>query len=396
MPRRIEEDHKEFKDVYSGRIRKELGRFIKDGQIFKKRGKNGKIVITIPKIDIPHIVYGNTDGGIGRGPGKKGDVIGKVPDQDGEGGDEAGEEHKDGITIAIDMEEIFQFLKDDLCLPDLKPKANQTFEEIKIKYNNISMQGPESLRHNRRTMLQALKRMCATGEINQLHQIPGFADPVRLIVPINADKRYRQFKEIRVPSSNAVIFFARDGSGSMDEYKCDIASDMAFWIDAWIRRFYNKVERCYVWHDTEATLVDEQKFYNYRYGGGTVCSSALKLINQQLKHRYPPEKWNVYVIYFTDGENTHGDNEVFNSVLQNDFTPEIVNMAGVVQITPYLPAFTDEDGLLIGDLQKHKHADNIRFASIADIRSEEERGQRIKEAVKKILGKNPVEVEAKQ
>jgi uncharacterized sporulation protein YeaH/YhbH (DUF444 family) len=76
MPRRIEEDHKHFRDVVSGRIRKALKKFIKSGQIVKNRGKNGKISITIPKIDIPHIVYGSGNEGIGRGQGKEGDVIG--------------------------------------------------------------------------------------------------------------------------------------------------------------------------------------------------------------------------------------------------------------------------------------------------------------------------------
>ena len=70
MVKRIHEDHKDFHDVYSGRKRKELKKFIKNGSIFRTRGKDGKIVFTIPKIDIPHIVYGdNNQGGIGRGPG---------------------------------------------------------------------------------------------------------------------------------------------------------------------------------------------------------------------------------------------------------------------------------------------------------------------------------------
>ena len=121
-------------------------------------------------------------------------------------------------------------------------------------------------------MLQALKRMAAGGELDKLHYIPGFSDPVRLITPINSDRRYKQYTEIKVPASNAVIFFARDGSASMDQYKCDIVSDMSWWIDAWIRHFYERVERCYIWHDTVAQEVDEETFYRYRYGGGTKCS----------------------------------------------------------------------------------------------------------------------------
>ena len=53
MPRRIDGDHKDFQDVYGGLRRKELKKFIKNGSIFRRRGKDGKVVITIPKTDKP-------------------------------------------------------------------------------------------------------------------------------------------------------------------------------------------------------------------------------------------------------------------------------------------------------------------------------------------------------
>jgi uncharacterized sporulation protein YeaH/YhbH (DUF444 family) len=396
MPRRIEEDHKDFRDIYSGRIRKELKKFVSNGTIFKSRGKDGKIKITIPKIDIPHIVFGSGDNGVGRGAGKKGDVVGRDGDGDGQG-DKAGDKSQEGIEINIDLEEVFKFLKQELQLPDLKPKPNQTYEDIIIKYNNISMNGPESLRHNRRTMLQALKRMCASGDINKLHTIPGSADKMRLITPINSDRRYRQYREIRVPSSNAVIFFVRDGSGSMDQYKCDIVSDMAWWIDLFVRHYYKRTECCYIWHDTEAQEVDQNKFYRYRYGGGTICSSGLKYVGKQFKHRFPPEKWNVYVIYFSDGENFGNDNKVFNDYIKTNFPPEIVNMVGVVQILCW---YYNES--LKQSVDKSKHAPNVRSTSIGpedtpDMSqsngyyhgvqlSDEQRNEQIKRAIIDLLG----------
>lgn len=399
MPRRIEEDHKNFRDVYSGRIRKELKKFVNNGQIFRLRGDGKRVPISIPRIDIPHIVYGSGNSGIGRGEGKPGDVIGK-DDQEGKG-QRAGQGEADGIVVSVDMEDVLHFLKDELNLPDLKPKPNETFEEIKIKYNDISLIGPESLRHNRRTMLQALKRLSATGQINDLHMIPGFENPVKLITPINSDKRYRQYKEIRIPSSNAVIFFARDCSGSMDDYKCDIVSDMAWWIDIWIRRFYKRVERCYILHDSAAEEVDENKFYKYRHGGGTTCSSAFKLISKQFENRFPPEKWNSYVFYFTDGDNWGSDNQVLVDELKSNFSPEIVNFVGITQVLSWsyqssVKEFVDQN---LGDMK------NIKTVEIApkDTPSmssgtahsfygtpqltEEERNEQIKNAIKGLLGK---------
>lgn len=331
MVRRIEEDYQDFMDVYGGRRRKALKKHIEDGSIFRTRGDGGKVRITIPRINIPHFVFGRDGQGVGRGPGKKGDVIGK--DDDGKGkGRKPGDTPGDGIEVDVDMEEVLKFLQEELSLPGLKPKPNQTYEDIKVRYNDISKQGPESLRHNRRTWLQALKRLCASGEINRLHEIPGYKDPMRLITPINDDRRYRQYREIRIPSSNAAIFFARDGSISMDQYKCDIVSDMAWWIDVWIRHFYKRVERMYIWHDTVASEVDENRFYRHRYGGGTYCSSAMKLIAKQLENRFPPEKWNIYIFYFSDGENWDNDNEEFCKIIKEQFEPNVVNFIGITQV----------------------------------------------------------------
>lgn len=399
MPRRIEEDHKDFRDIYSGRIRKALKKFINNGRIFRTRPDGSRVPITIPRMDIPHIVHGDSGQGVGRGPGKDGDTIEKG-DEKGKGR-KAGEGSADGIEIALDLEEVLKFLQDELALPDLKPKPNETFEEEEIKYTSISLTGPESLRHNRRTMLQALKRQAASGDINKLHWIPGFAQPVRMITPINSDRRYRQYRVIKKPSSNAVIFFARDGSGSMDQHKCDIVSDMSWWIDIWIRRFYKRVERCYIWHDYNAQEVDENKFYNYRYGGGTKCSSALKLIAKQFENRFPPNKWNFYVFYFTDGENWDDDNKTFVDTLKNQFPPDVVNFVGITQVMAYsyqnsLREYIDE-ALKGGTLAD---ASNIRTTAVGremmentgtdghywQPLAEDERDSQIKRAIVELLG----------
>jgi uncharacterized protein len=391
MPRRIHEDHKDFHDVYSGRKRKELKKYIKNGNIFRNRGKNGKVILTIPKIDIPHIVFGdNGGGGIGRGEGENGKLIGKDKDQGDGKGNKAGQDEGEGIDIAVDLEEILQFLQEELQLPDMKSKPNDTYEEIIKKYNNISLVGPESLRHNARTLKQALKRQCSDGSINKLHEIPGFAHPVKLITPINSDKRYRQFNEIKIPSSNAVIFFVRDGSASMDQYKCDIVSDMSWWIDVWIRRFYKKVERVYVWHDTVAKEVDENKFYKYRYGGGTTCSSALKLIQKMFENRYNPLKWNIYLFYFTDGENWDGDNQQFIKILQEEFNSKIVNMVGITQVLAW-----NYEGSLKQAIDKSSFS-NLKTTQVAypvhtmpnAQLSDEDRNTQIKSAIIELLGKD--------
>lgn len=400
MPRRIEEDHKDFRDVVSGRIRKALKKFIKSGQIVRSRGKNGKISVTIPKIDIPHIVYGSGNSGAGRGPGKEGDVIGRDPSKGK--GKKAGQQEAEGIEINLDLEEVLKFMQEELQLPNLQKKPNEIFDEVKIKYNKISLIGPESLRHNRRTLMQTMKRQAAEGTLNDLKIVPGSKDPVRVLQPIKEDKRYRQFSEIKIPSSNALIVFARDGSGSMDADKCEVVSDMAWWIDTWIRRFYDRVDRLYVWHDSTAMEVDEEKFYKYRYGGGTTCSSALKFVSKQFENRYPPEKWNVYVFYFTDGENWDDDNEVFIKTLAEEFKPHIVNFTGITQIYAYNYKDSVKECVDTAIAEGQLDSKYVRTASINSkvssmgtvaLASEDQRNQQIMQAIKNLLGSTATQQE---
>jgi uncharacterized sporulation protein YeaH/YhbH (DUF444 family) len=254
MPKKIKEDQKDYRRVISGKFRKNLGKLIESGGFTKLRpdGK-GRIIVPAPKINIPHFQYGSGGSGngqgVGRGPGKKGQVIGRDP---GEGDGQAGGDPGEYINVAVDLEDFLAFMEHQLHLPAMKPKPSQTFEEVKKRWNNLSKVGPRSLRHVRQTLRQAMKRLASTGELDKLHEVLGSSIPVPMIEVINDDFRYRQYTEHRIPTSDAVILFARDGSGSMDNTRCDIISDMAWWVQCWLSRFYKKVQKAYFIHDAEA------------------------------------------------------------------------------------------------------------------------------------------------
>lgn len=401
MPRRISEDHKHFRDVVSGRTRKELGRLVQTGGFIKNRPDGKKFRVNITGIDSPKFVYGkNPRQGISRGKGKEGDVVGYDPGNKGQNGNRPGDQHVDGITVGVELDEFLKFMQHELQLPDMKPKPNQTYEEVKIRYNDISRMGPESLRHTRRTMLEATKRLAATGELQKLHNLPGTTVPMPLITPINSDKRYRQYQEEKIPCSNAVIFFIRDCSGSMNKFRCDIVSDMSWWIDLWIKQYYERMERCYIIHDTEADEVSKEKFYGYTGGGGTRCSSGFQLASDIIENRYPPEKYNIYIFYFSDGDNggDHDNNKIVK-LLQSNLGPEAVNMVGFTEICPYGWGGYTLKEYIDNNLKQEEH---IRTAKIApendngrpywdnDIMADEERNQKIVDAIKAIIGKERV------
>ena len=347
MPNNIKEDHRHYRDIVAGRVREELKNKIKSGKIFRTRAKDGKFGVNVPTIEIPHIVYGKQKEGVGRGPGNEGDVVG---DDNGDGkGNKPGKGSVEGTEVQVELQEILNELKKELKLPDLKQKPNPTFEEEKIVYNGLSKTGPNALLHRKKTLLQTMKRMSASGEIHKHKKVVGFDVDVPVLLPNNDDRRYRQWNIVRKPSSNAAIFFMRDGSGSMDNMKCDIVSDIAYWLDLFIASYYKKTESVYIWHDEKAKEVSKDKFYKDRMGGGTLCSSALNLMKKLIRKggRFDPSKWNIYAFYFGDGENWGDDNKKFTDIIKQHFTPEIVNLFGSVQVLAYgsdtLKAQIDKD-----------------------------------------------------
>lgn len=406
MPRRIQEDHKHFRDVVGGRTRKELKRLMKTGGFIKNRPDGGRMRVNVTGIEQPRFVHGdNGKTAIGRGEGDEGDVVGYEPGE-GDGGNQAGDQHVDGITVGIDLDDFLQILRDELQLPEMKPKPNQTYEEIKIRYNDISRIGPDSLRHTRRTMLEAAKRLAAQGELQQLHMLPGCTVPMPLITPINADKRFRQYQEEKIPSSNAVIFFIRDCSGSMDDFRCDVVSDMSWWIDLWIKQYYERMERCYIVHDSEAEEVSKEKFYGYRGGGGTRCSSGFQMVAEILENRFPPDQYNIYIFYFSDGDNWGGgDNQKIIELMNNELGPEIVNMIGFTEICPYgswggegtLKEYLDNQLSVNDHLATKPGFEHVRTALIGNENeranwgeiplADEDRDTQIIDAIKAIIGR---------
>ena len=135
---------------------------------------NGKIGLPVNRIITPTFKYGDNSVGIGRGPGKDGDVVGRDPQQGQGQGNQPGDQHEDGIELQIDLDYVLKFMQDELELPNLKPKEND-FEDVEYKYNSLSLTGPHSLRHTRKTLLTALKRLVSSGEFDKVHEVPGLA-----------------------------------------------------------------------------------------------------------------------------------------------------------------------------------------------------------------------------
>ncbi|HHC73628.1 MAG TPA: DUF444 family protein, partial [Thiothrix sp.] len=74
-------------------------------------------------------------------------------------------------------------------------------------------------------------------------------------------------------------------------------------------------------HHTSAVEVDEETFFYSRETGGTVVSSALRLMNEIIEERYPANQWNIYGAQASDGDNWQGDIEKCHKIMSQQLLP---------------------------------------------------------------------------
>lgn len=327
MTLNIERDQHRFKQIVRGRVRQNLKRFVTHGEMLGRKGKD-LVSIPLPQLDLPRFRFGdNGAGGVGQGEGAVGTPVGRGGQvQPGQG--PAGSDPGDGHLLEVDvpLDELAELLGEELELPRIQPKGSASITERKTKYDTIRQQGPESLRHKKRTYLRALKRQVSTGDYQ----------PDRpAIVPIKGDKQYRSWTAIDEPSVQAAVIYLMDVSGSMTDDQKEIVRTESFWIDLWLGSQYHGVEKRYVIHDAVAKEVDEHTFYHTRESGGTRISSAYRLAADLIEQRFPPAQWNLYVFQFSDGDNWGEDNEQALSILGERLLP-VVNLFCYGQVeSPY-------------------------------------------------------------
>jgi hypothetical protein len=309
---KIDTDHARFKQIIRGKIKKELKKFMTQGELIGRQGKD-LISIPLPQIEIPHFVTSpHQAGGVGQGKGEPGTVVGV---EEGEGaGRQAGNEPAEHLLeVDVPLEELANILGEELELPKIQPKGNASIESLKEKYTGVTTSGPESLRHFKRTYRQALKRQIISGNYDSKNPI---------IVPVREDRRYRVWKETKRPERRAVIIYMMDVSGSMGAEQKEIVRIESFWIDTWIRSQYKGLETRYIVHDAVAREVDRDTFYRTRESGGTIISSAYKLCLDMLKNDYDSSDWNIYPFHFSDGDNWSGnDTQECFKILETEIIP---------------------------------------------------------------------------
>ena len=326
------EDRRRHRQLVEKSIKENLGDILSEESIIGE-GKNKKYKIPIRGIKEYEFIYGRSTKGVATGTGeeKRGDKIGEVGKSSGKGSNGAGNSPGDDIyETEITLEELLDYIIEDLHLPNLdKKKYSDILVDSTSKKRGYQKYGIKPRLAKKKTVVckiarkQGKKR--AMREVDIDEELERF--PFR-----EEDLRYYKVKNKPKRESNAVLVFIMDVSGSMDNTKKYLARSFFFVISKFIRRKYNNIAFEFVSHTTVAKRVDEYEFFHKAESGGTYISSGLNLALEIIREKYPPEMWNIYPLYASDGDNWAEDNErAMKSV--NELC-DISSMFGYIELLP--------------------------------------------------------------
>ncbi len=225
----------------------------------------------------------------GQGQGKPGDVLRPVQrgagDAEGQGDNGEGEVR---LLLELKVDDIMDWLWEELQLPDLQPKRNSSITDNEFVREGWDRHGARARLDRRRTVKEAVKRRAV-----QENPVPF----------TNEDLRFRQLVQRPKPATNAVVIFALDVSASMTEAERKLAKTFFFFVLQGIRRRYAKVETRFIAHTTQAWEFSESEFFQVTGTGGTGASTAFNLALDLIHDEYDPAQYNGYLFYASDGEN---------------------------------------------------------------------------------------------
>ncbi|MES2015539.1 MAG: DUF444 family protein [Pseudomonadota bacterium] len=281
---------------------------------------------------------GRTQTGAGQGEGKPGDILQSAqpehaPGAGGEGGNEDGEVR---LLLEFSIDELMDWIWDELKLPDLQPKPGARIDEVELVREGWDKRGARSRLDRRRTIKEAIKRRAV-----QTNPLPF----------TNDDLRFRQLVTRVRPSTSATILFVIDVSASMTQLERKLAKSFFFFALEGIRRKYTRVATRFIAHTTHAWEFSEQEFFQVTGIGGTIASSAFRLVGELLRKELDAAHENIYMFYASDGENFTEDRAAATLAL-TDLGGQL-NYIGYVETLPGVPrALETEMRRLCNELER--------------------------------------------
>lgn len=328
--------------------------------------------ITIPSYDIQEPIFGHGKGGRRTivNPGNKefvaGDRVGKPKGGGGQGGGGNASNSGEGMdefTFNITQDEFLEFLFEDLELPNLVRKELKSMDDFVYRHAGYTNTGvPAKINvvrtlknaharrialsgKSRRRLKETLLKITEESEKEASLKNKALLDELlkekerleakigRLPFIDDFDLRYNLSAKEPMPSNAAVMFCLMDVSGSMTQATKDIAKRFFLLLYMFLRRNYEKIDVVFIRHHTSAKEVDEEEFFYSRETGGTIVSSALRMMSDIIKERYPSNAWNIYAAQASDGDNWNDDSPICQRLLSQEIVP-LVQYFSYIEITP--------------------------------------------------------------
>ncbi|MDE2337769.1 MAG: DUF444 family protein [Gammaproteobacteria bacterium] len=274
-------------------VRRHLPELVGAGEIIGGAARTVRVPVTLLEHYRFRLRRSAEQQSVGQGAAKPGDVFADpthrpAPSGKGPGGEDEGEVQ---LLLELKVEDIVEWLWEEMRLPNLKPRAGPS-EETEWIREGWDRRGARSRLDRRRSFKELVKRRGAPGAV------PTFTDE---------DLRFRQLARRRRPAVRAAVFFLLDVSGSMSERDRQLAKSFFFWTVQGLRRQYRMLETVFVAHTTEAWEFTESEFFQVSGTGGTVASKGFGKVSEIIAERFAAQQYNVYVYYASDGDNAASD-----------------------------------------------------------------------------------------
>ncbi len=301
----MEQDKCREKDGFPRRIR--IGKLI-----MPSKDKKSKVVV-VPSTTEPKFYHDDSitedgeDETGGAGKGEEGDVIGEQqaqPEQ-GEGeGQGAGQGEGTDHDISSEAFDLGKVLSEKFDLPNLKNKGTKRSFSKYVYDLTDRNRGFGQVLDKKAT----LKKIVETNiQLGNIQQNKDFSPENLLISP--KDHVYRILSKEKDFESQALVFFLRDYSGSMQGKPTEVITTQHLLIYSWLMYQYaNNVVTRFIVHDTEAKEVpDFYTYYRSNVAGGTRVAPGFQLINKIVEQENLARDYNIYIFYGTDGDDWDSD-----------------------------------------------------------------------------------------
>lgn len=354
------ENRKKFIQRNKRALRKAIDDTIKDRSIKDKTG--GKIRIKRDTINEPTFRPARDTGNDSIvAPGNRqwqvGDHIPRPRGGAGGGGNGPGNGGggEDDFEFTLTRDEFLDLFFEGMALPNFVKKSLKrsfSFERQRAGYTKDGIPAQLSIK---KTIENAIARRIASRAEDPTKK-PAYLDDV--------DLRYKNYTLVRKPDKRAVMFCILDVSGSMGQREKLIAKKFFLLLHIFLEKTYKDVDLIFVRHHTEADEVDEETFFYSRETGGTMVSSALKVVIDIMKDRYDMSSTNFYVAQASDGDNWDDDNATCLDLLGKQILPNVQYMAYINILSASRAPHSGDLWHTYSTLQAHHN--NIRCMYVAD------------------------------